>query len=211
MGIATRAWAILAPSNGAHRAWSRRRSRPSNSQGPGRAPGNDRKDNVRRRGVLVERADVCGVVKDDLMVRIGEAGYAEALRKPHVRPMDFTGRPLTGYIYVAASGCRGDFSRRGSNEVPSSCAPCRPRRARQTGRRPSKRASVPPIIESWTRREERDPASLSGSLPGRGVAKAVKPARAKASVRRKGPVAERGRSAEGAAERRVTARLTIAG
>ena len=50
----------------------------------------------------------CGVVKDDLMVRIGEAGYAEALRKPHVRPMDFTGRPLTGYIYVAASGCRGD-------------------------------------------------------------------------------------------------------
>ena len=50
----------------------------------------------------------CGIVKDELMVRIGKAGYAEALRKPHVRPMDFTGKPLAGYVYVDQAGCRGD-------------------------------------------------------------------------------------------------------
>jgi TfoX/Sxy family transcriptional regulator of competence genes len=50
----------------------------------------------------------CGIVKDDLMLRVGPDVYADTLRKPHVRPMDFTGRPLTGYVYVAAAGCRGD-------------------------------------------------------------------------------------------------------
>lgn len=42
----------------------------------------------------------CGIVKDDLMVRVGPERYAEALRKPHVRPMDFTGRPMKGYVFV---------------------------------------------------------------------------------------------------------------
>ena len=50
----------------------------------------------------------CGIVRDDLMLRVGPAGYEDALQKPHVRPMDFTGRPLAGYVYVAAAGCRGD-------------------------------------------------------------------------------------------------------
>jgi TfoX/Sxy family transcriptional regulator of competence genes len=50
----------------------------------------------------------CGIVKDDLMLRVGPDAYADALQKPHVRPMDFTGRPLTGYVYVAAAGYRSD-------------------------------------------------------------------------------------------------------
>jgi hypothetical protein len=29
---------------------------------------------------------------------------AEALREAHVRPMDFTGKPLTGFVYVSAAG-----------------------------------------------------------------------------------------------------------
>ncbi len=50
----------------------------------------------------------CGVIRDDLMVRLGPERAAEALREPHVRPMDFTGRPMKGYVYVAAAGLRTD-------------------------------------------------------------------------------------------------------
>lgn len=48
----------------------------------------------------------CGIVKDDLMVRVGPERYEAALAEPHVRRMDFTGRPMEGYVYVAASGAR---------------------------------------------------------------------------------------------------------
>jgi TfoX/Sxy family transcriptional regulator of competence genes len=47
-----------------------------------------------------------GVIHRDLMVRVGPKSYAAALKRPHVRPMDFTGRPLTGFVYVAAPGWR---------------------------------------------------------------------------------------------------------
>jgi TfoX N-terminal domain len=48
----------------------------------------------------------CGVVEDELMVRVGPDFYGEALSRPNVRPMDFTGRPMKGYIFVVAEGCR---------------------------------------------------------------------------------------------------------
>jgi TfoX/Sxy family transcriptional regulator of competence genes len=44
----------------------------------------------------------CGVVGDRLMVRVGEAAYPKALKRPFARPMDFTGRPLAGFVYVDA-------------------------------------------------------------------------------------------------------------
>jgi TfoX/Sxy family transcriptional regulator of competence genes len=49
----------------------------------------------------------CGVVGDSLMLRLGEELAAEALRKPHVRPMDFTGRPMRNMVYVDPAGLRG--------------------------------------------------------------------------------------------------------
>lgn len=48
----------------------------------------------------------CGVIGDDLMLRIGPDRAGTALREPHVRPMDFTGRPMKGYVYVAKEGVR---------------------------------------------------------------------------------------------------------
>ena len=50
----------------------------------------------------------CGVEKDNLVVRVGPARYEEALAEPHARPMDFTGRPLKGFVYVASGGYRTD-------------------------------------------------------------------------------------------------------
>ena len=50
----------------------------------------------------------CGIMGDDLMVRVGPAQYAAALAQPHARAMDFTGRPMTGMVRVAADGVASD-------------------------------------------------------------------------------------------------------
>jgi TfoX/Sxy family transcriptional regulator of competence genes len=55
---------------------------------------------------LVDGKMFAGVTNDDLMVRVGADAYAAMLGRPHARPMDFTGRPLTGFIYVGAAGAR---------------------------------------------------------------------------------------------------------
>ena len=53
---------------------------------------------------MLEDKMCCGIIQQDLVVRLGPARYEEALWEPHVRPMDFTGKPLTGYVYVAPAG-----------------------------------------------------------------------------------------------------------
>jgi len=45
-----------------------------------------------------------GVDHDRLMVRLDPAREAEALARPGAAPMDFTGRPLRGFVFVAAEG-----------------------------------------------------------------------------------------------------------
>lgn len=50
----------------------------------------------------------CGVVKDELMVRVGPDQYDTLLGRPGARPMDFTGRPMKGLVYVAAPGLESD-------------------------------------------------------------------------------------------------------
>ena len=50
----------------------------------------------------------CGIVKDTLMLRLGPDGAERALDQPHVRPMDFTGRPMKGMVFVEPGGLTGD-------------------------------------------------------------------------------------------------------
>ena len=50
----------------------------------------------------------CGIVGDDLVVRVGPEGHEKALAEPHARPMDFTGRSLKGMVYVASEGFETD-------------------------------------------------------------------------------------------------------
>ncbi|MDO8530801.1 MAG: TfoX/Sxy family protein [Dehalococcoidia bacterium] len=50
----------------------------------------------------------CGVANDDLMVRVGPDAYEKTLKKPHARPMDFTGRALKGLVFVGPGGRRTD-------------------------------------------------------------------------------------------------------
>ena len=49
----------------------------------------------------------CGVVRDTLMVRLGPEGADRALNLPHVWPMDFTGRPVKGMVFVEPGGLHG--------------------------------------------------------------------------------------------------------
>ncbi len=43
---------------------------------------------------------LCGIVKTQLMARIGPEGYEEALRLDGVNIMNFTGRSMKGYVFV---------------------------------------------------------------------------------------------------------------
>ena len=56
---------------------------------------------------LLDGKMFCGIVKDDLMVRVGPERYEAALGEAHVRPMDFTGRPMRGFITIRPDGLKG--------------------------------------------------------------------------------------------------------
>jgi TfoX/Sxy family transcriptional regulator of competence genes len=42
----------------------------------------------------------CGVLKDDLIVRIEPTEFDALVAQPHVRAFDFSGRPMQGMVYV---------------------------------------------------------------------------------------------------------------
>ena len=85
----------------------------------------DEKLAARVRALLADRTDVserkmfggltfmvsghmcCGVNGDELIVRLDPDHEDKALAKPHTRPMDFTGRPMRGFVTVKAEGLKG--------------------------------------------------------------------------------------------------------
>ena len=58
----------------------------------------------------VDNKMFCGIHIDKkygdslLMARIGEDAYETAIRSKYCLPMDFTGRPMRGYIFVTSDG-----------------------------------------------------------------------------------------------------------
>ncbi len=49
-----------------------------------------------------------GVWKDALIVRLGEAEGEEALKEPHVKEFNITGRPMKNWVLVAPEGLKND-------------------------------------------------------------------------------------------------------
>ena len=49
-----------------------------------------------------------GILGDALMARVGPANYEQALSRTHVREMDFTGKPMKGYVFVDPPGFEDD-------------------------------------------------------------------------------------------------------
>lgn len=54
--------------------------------------------------IMVDDKMCVGVIKDNLMARVGEDAYPTLVAKKHAREMDFTKRPMKGYIYVDPTG-----------------------------------------------------------------------------------------------------------
>jgi TfoX/Sxy family transcriptional regulator of competence genes len=90
----------------------------------------------------------CGVIGAELMVRVAPEDAEEALRRPHARPMDFTGKPLRGFVYVAPDGFASDAEldawvglalagARAASEIKAN------RRSTKAPRRPAKAAGRP--------------------------------------------------------------------
>ena len=57
---------------------------------------------------LVNGHMACGIVGDELMLRLGVEGADTALDELHVRPMDFTGKPLSTMVFVEPAGLLSD-------------------------------------------------------------------------------------------------------
>lgn len=51
-----------------------------------------------------------GISGENLMARVGADGYESALKQAHTRVMDFTGKPMKGYVYVEVAGYESDES-----------------------------------------------------------------------------------------------------
>lgn len=57
---------------------------------------------------MVDDKMCTGVVEDSVMARIDPDTYEKALLKNGAREMDFTGRPMKGFVFVDEDGIRND-------------------------------------------------------------------------------------------------------
>ena len=64
----------------------------------------------------------CGVIGNDLIVRVPRSEYEAALARPHVREMDFTGRTMRGWVVVEPEGTKDQGSLQDWVDTGASCA-----------------------------------------------------------------------------------------
>ena len=57
---------------------------------------------------LVDSKMCLGVEKDRIMARIDPEVYEDALKRKGCKPMDFTGRPMRGFVFVESEGISSD-------------------------------------------------------------------------------------------------------
>jgi hypothetical protein len=74
-----------------------------------------------------------GVSGSRLMARVGKGNYEDSLARKHVREMDFTGKPMQGYVYVEPPGLESDeqlnFWLQRCKQVVSALPPKAPKRS----------------------------------------------------------------------------------
>jgi TfoX/Sxy family transcriptional regulator of competence genes len=59
-------------------------------------------------GFLLHGNMACGLLNDDLIIRVGPGGYENALAQPHTRVFDTTGRAMKGWVMVSKAGYSSD-------------------------------------------------------------------------------------------------------
>ena len=77
-------------------------------QGLARRKGIEEKKMFGGIGFLLNGNILVGVWNDSLIVRLGPEEGEEALREPHVREFNITGRAMKGWVLVAPEGVAGD-------------------------------------------------------------------------------------------------------
>lgn len=57
---------------------------------------------------LMDEKMCVGIIKNELMARVGQYAYDDCLAKDYCREMDFTGRAMKGYVFVSPEGIDTD-------------------------------------------------------------------------------------------------------
>lgn len=71
-------------------------------------PGYEEKKMFGGIGFLIRGNMACGVIREDLIIRVGADTYTDALLQPHVELFDITGRAMTGWVVIKEPGYRDD-------------------------------------------------------------------------------------------------------
>jgi TfoX/Sxy family transcriptional regulator of competence genes len=95
---------------------------------------------------MVGGSMACGIVGDALMARVAPDQFEVALSRPHARVMDFTGRPMTGFVYVDPAGLRtaAALKRWVDETVAFATSPEQVARQRKKAAKPRKAKPFPP-------------------------------------------------------------------
>jgi TfoX/Sxy family transcriptional regulator of competence genes len=91
-----------------------------------------------------------GIVKSELMVRVGKDNHQAALADPAARTMDFTGKPMIGYVFVRPEGFATDdtldrWIQRGlafAATLPAKTAKPKKKAGKNAGKKAAKKASA---------------------------------------------------------------------
>ncbi|OGI45386.1 MAG: hypothetical protein A2151_06860 [Candidatus Muproteobacteria bacterium RBG_16_65_34] len=84
-----------------------------------------------------------GVLDDELIVRVLPDEYEAAMKRPHTRAFDFTGKPMKGFVVVSPDGCRSDAALKDWVAVGARCARALPAKgAKKRSRKKQLRAGV---------------------------------------------------------------------
>jgi TfoX/Sxy family transcriptional regulator of competence genes len=94
--------------------------------------------------LLLDGSMACGVLGSELMIRVAETDAAAALRRPHARPMEFTGRPLRAFLVVASPGFAAEAELDAWVTLALAAARAKPRRERSLARAGAGRARPRP-------------------------------------------------------------------
>jgi TfoX/Sxy family transcriptional regulator of competence genes len=57
---------------------------------------------------LLQGTMACGILNDEIIVRVGTEYYEDLMKLPHARKFDFTGRPMKGWVMVSYEGLESD-------------------------------------------------------------------------------------------------------
>ena len=71
-------------------------------------PGYEEKKMFGGIGFLIHGNMACGVLRKDLIIRVGAEKYTDSLLQPHVELFDITGRAMMGWVIVKEPGYRDE-------------------------------------------------------------------------------------------------------